>query len=125
MEVLVLCCGVACVLLRRISVSNSGKVRSESLVRAMLDRIVGRTYSLVEFMIVTLIIALLAAGASPVYEGYVQSARTVEGQVIATSLWTALRVQATGACGTAVAIFTAYPRAGLDVTARRARPAGS
>ena len=101
---------------RTLHVSNSGKVRSERLVRTMLYRIVGRTYSFVEFMIVTLIIALLAAGASPVYEGYVRSARMVEGQVIATSLWSALQAQATGTCGSAVAIFTAYARAGLDVT---------
>jgi type II secretory pathway pseudopilin PulG len=91
-------------------------LRSVSLVRMMLHRIVGRTYSFVEFMIVTLIIALLAAGASPVYEGYVRSARMVEGQFIATSLWTALRTQATGACGTAISLVTAYGRAGLDVT---------
>jgi len=59
---------------------------------------------------------LLAAGASPVYRGYVRSAKMVEGQLIATSLWSALRAQATGACGTAIALFTAYARAGLDVT---------
>jgi len=91
-------------------------MRAESLVRTVLHRTVGRTYSLVEFMLVTLTFALLAAAASPVYLGYVRSAKMVEGQLIAASLSTALRTQATGACGTAVALFTAYARAGLDVT---------
>jgi Tfp pilus assembly major pilin PilA len=86
------------------------------LVRATLDRIVGRSYGLVEFMIVTGIIALLAAGAGPVYESYVRSARTVEAKMIASSLWTALRSHAMTTCGNTVTVSTAYTRAGLDVT---------
>ena len=90
----------------------------------MLSRIVGRTFTLAEFMILTLIIASLAAGARPVYLGYVRSARMVEGQLIATSLWTALRAQATAASPRSL---SSRLTTGPDSTSRaqRARSAGS
>ena len=67
-------------------------------------------------MVVTAIIGLLAAGAKPVYQGYVLAGRSVEGKMVASSLWTAIRAHATVACGNTVAVSTAYGKAGFDTT---------
>jgi len=89
---------------------------SRDLEGATLNYVVGRSFGVVELVVVALIIAVLAGEATRAYEGYARLARTVEGKLLAAALWTAIHTRATSACGSAVVVSTMFPRAGLDAS---------
>jgi Tfp pilus assembly protein PilE len=89
---------------------------SRDLDRATFNYVVGRSFGVVELVVVALIVAALAGEATRAYEGYAQLARTVEGKMLAGALWTAIHTHATSVCGSAVVVSTMFPRAGLDTS---------
>ena len=96
--------------------------QSEGQVRAFLSRATGRSMSLIELMLVVFILAVLAAGAGPIYRGYAVDAKTTEAKMLAGSLWTAITSRAVTACGSAAPMASIYNRAGLDATGTTVPP---
>lgn len=72
-----------------------------------------RGFTLIELLIVSLILGILAAVATPLYLGYVREARAAEGKQLAGSLWIALQALGTTGCGRPVAVREAFGKAGL------------
>src|SRR5262250_2627278 len=85
-------------------------------LQGVFGRGVDQGFTLIEMLIVILIIGILAAVAAPLYLGYIKDAKTAEGKSVAGALWTSVQAQGVAACGTAVGVATAYPRAGFDST---------
>src|SRR5215813_9398125 len=83
-------------------------------LKALFGKRQDRGFTLIEMLIVILIIGILAAVAAPLYLGYIKDAKTAEGKSVAGALWTSVQAQGVAACGTAVNVNAAYPRAGFD-----------
>lgn len=71
-------------------------------------------FTLIELLIVVLIVGILAAVGVPLYLGYINDAKSVEGKSIAGALWTSVQATALSGCGIATPVTAAYARAGLD-----------
>jgi type II secretory pathway pseudopilin PulG len=69
-------------------------------------------FRLVEALFVVLMVGVFAASAALDYTS--RRVKTAEAKVVAGALWTAVRADASSACGTAAAVSRAYRRAGLS-----------
>lgn len=69
-------------------------------------------FGLVQVLAVFLMVDIFALSAALDYTS--RRVKTAEAKVLAGALWTAIRVDASSACGTAAVISRAYPRAGLS-----------
>ena len=85
-------------------------------MKTLFQRGQDRGFTLIELLIVILIVGILAAVATPLYLGYIKDAKTAEAKAVAGALWTAVQSNAIGTCGTASAVSTGYPKAGLSST---------
>jgi len=68
---------------------------------------------MLEVLIVTLVIGILAAAAVGIYLGYANAASVEEGKQIAGKLWTSVQSNAIGACGTAQTVAGGFAAAGF------------
>ena len=73
-----------------------------------------RGFTLIELLIVVLIVGILAAVGVPLYFGYINDAKSVEGKSVAGALWTTVQANAIASCGAATDVTGAYSRAGFD-----------
>ena len=87
-----------------------------------VDRVIQRSFRVIETALVTLIVAALAVGITPVYVGYTRTAKTVEGKLLAASVWSAIEAQAIIACGHAVVVAAAFSKAAFDPSGSTAPP---
>jgi Tfp pilus assembly protein PilE len=94
---------------------NEGDSGSQRIGGATRNGIAGR-FRIAELISVSLVVAVFAVGASRTYQDYARIARTVEGKVLAASLWTAVQAHAGAVCGSAVVVSTMFSKVGLDST---------
>jgi len=79
-------------------------------------------FTLVELLVVTLILGILAAAAVPLYLGYVKDAKTAEAKIVAGSVWTSVLNNAMTACGKPSPVSDGFPKAGLSSTGASTPP---
>jgi prepilin-type N-terminal cleavage/methylation domain-containing protein len=72
-----------------------------------------RGFTLLELLITSLIVGILAAVATPLYLGYVRDARASEGKTVAGSLWVATQALAMTRCGIPIQLRHGFDMAGL------------